>query len=99
MAGSDLTRADLTNANLKGANLTDCIFNWGWLVNTDLRNAVLDDVQFEGARLVKTTIANSRRFVLGPLHRPMIEDVDISVEGEGRKLASGIDALHVVQRK
>ena len=99
LSGSDLTRADLTDANLNGANLTNCIFNWAWLVNTDLRSAILDHVQFDGARLVAAKIYNPRRFVLGSLHRTMIKDVDISVEGDGRKLASGIDALDFLKMK
>jgi uncharacterized protein YjbI with pentapeptide repeats len=99
LSGSDFTRADLTGANLNHSNLTNCTFNWAWLVDADLRYAVLDHVEFEGTRVVKAKVGNLRRFVFGSLHRATIKDVDVSVEGDGRKLASGMDALDFLKRK
>src|SRR5882672_1837984 len=42
---SDFTRADLTDAILPGSVLTNCVFDWSWLVRTDLRSATLTGVR------------------------------------------------------
>jgi len=88
---SDFTRADLTDAILPGSVLTNCVFDWSWLVRTDLRSATLTGVRLENARLLRTKLYNERRYQFA---RPskMAKELDVSPEGDASLLA-GIEGL------
>ena len=95
---SDFTRADLTDAIMKGANLTDCLFNWAWLVKTDLRGTILERVQFQGARMVGAKLYNQRKFAFGSLDRAVIKEIDLSPDGNGTKIG-GVESIELLRRK
>jgi len=84
--GSDFTRADFTDAILKGADLTNCIFDWAWLLRTDVRFAILEGTRFERARLSGTKLYNATRFHLGKTVGAIVKDIDFSPDGNSAEL-------------
>lgn len=94
-SGSDFTRADLTDAVLAANNLSDCVFDWSWLVRTDLRFATLAGLRLEHARLSRTKLHNDRQFAFLRPIEVTAQELDWSAEGDGSMLTSreGIDRL------
>ena len=93
--GSNFTRADLTDAVLAANDLSNCVFDWSWLVRTDLRFATLAGLRLEYARLSGTKLHNDRQFAFVRPVKVTAQELDLSVEGDGSMLAGreGIDLL------